>query len=235
MRTEIFYLGSSRQRKVLGWIGVNERSLGLVEVGAHIHFEPTFVRLAGWSPGWTHSTMKVQAIYRNPVRDTTHVIVDRWANGYRAFTLDRQGRYAEDRGDGSPGINVVARNACATILPLFVDEDEQTLCPFCGRATRYRRGFDYCDRTGHGIVPNHTEPGLVAQYGTAIVPTWVLDGPQQTSSWRRSFGVGASDEASVPNAPNEGDRCLSCGNAVYEWVTGTLKCPACWHRPLARS
>lgn len=227
-------MGSNRQRKVLGWIEVNERSLGLVEVGAHIHFEPTFVRLAGWNPNWLHITMMVQAIYRNPGRDTTHVIVDRWANEYRTFTLDRHGRYVEDRGDGSPGINAAARDACAAILPLCIDEGEQMLCPFCGGATRYRRGFDYCDRPGHGPIPNHTESGLVVQYGADIVSTWVLDGP--STPWRRLFGVGTSgDTATALNAPKEGDRCLSCGNAVYEWVTGTLKCPACWHRPLARS
>lgn len=214
---------------------MNEGSLGSLEVGARMHFEPTFVRLAGWNPNWMHATMMVQAIFRYQGRGTTHVVVDRWANGYRAFTLDDQGRYVEDRGDGSPSINAAARNSFAAILPLCVDEYEQMLCPLCGGATRYRRGFDYCDRPGHGPMPDHTASGRVAQYGTAIVPTWVLDGPQQTSSWRRSFGVGASDEASVSNAPNEGDWCFSCGKAKYEWVTGTLKCPACWHRPLARS
>lgn len=231
MRTEIFYLGSNRLRKVLGWIEVNERSLGSLEVGARMHFEPTFVRLAGWNPNWMHTTMMVQAIFRNPGRDTTHVIVDRWANGHRAFTLDDQGRYVEDHGDGSPGINAAASNSFAAILPLCVDEYEQMLCPFCGGATRYRRGYDFCDRPGHGPVPNYIESGLVAQYGTAIVPTWVLDGP--STPWRRTSAFG--ENATVLNAPKEGDRCLSCGNDTYVWVSGTLKCLACWHRPLVKT
>ncbi len=224
-------MGSNRPRKVLGWIEVNERSLRLVAVGARMHFEPTFVRLAGWNPGWVHKTMRVQVIYQHQGRGATHVIVDGWAE-YRTFTLDDQGHYVEDGGDGSPGINAAARTACVAILPLFVDEDEQTLCPLCGGVTRYRRGYDYCDVSGHGPVPDRTERGLVVQYGEEINPTWIHEGPQ-IHPWRRSLGVGGlfADKATEPT---EGDRCLLCGRAAYVWTAGTLICPTCWHRPLVK-
>ena len=216
------------KRKVLGWIELNDRSLKLLMVGAHVHFAPEVLNLAGWSTDWKNMTMTVKVAVRYEDGATMLTVDPPWMSPYCVLNLDASGRYLYAPGVHSLVAPSTAKNCCVALLPLFVDENGQSLCPFCGQSTRYHRGADYCDRPGHGVLPDHREAGLVKQYGWKIAPTWLEQGK------RRLTTVSDADTGSIPTVkakPSEGDMCLSCRRDRYVWTAGALKCPSCWHRP----
>ncbi|MEK7094946.1 MAG: hypothetical protein AAB886_02470 [Patescibacteria group bacterium] len=171
----------SEERSIRGLLPVGQSELSRVALGAFVHFNPTFIRKAGWTPEWEWATMLVVGISRNEVPHlqaggSVQLGLKGWV--YRSITLFADGIFRDGDGMNQVRVNQPALEIPALALPLF-SRSGHPLCPWCAKKAVYTHMVDWCPgrgRADHGRLPDPDEDRRIVKWRCISSPTWVTLG-----------------------------------------------------------